>query len=177
MERFDDTFRELLDSQKLLFPCVGEVVSASGAYIDVKPVIKFEGTEAPVLKSVPVPLLLGTAGWKIDFSLAAGDKVLLIFGAHPIPLWTTDDKNELELAKPELHHAIAIPIQISGGVKVENATGTVFEISDTGVDITGNLTVSGNVTAGTATPATQVGLLTHTHPIGDPNTGAPNPGI
>jgi len=161
MERTEDTVRDMFEDQKYFFPCAGEVVSfnAGTKRIDVKPVVQVKGTDAPVLKNVPVQLLLGS-GWTVDFNLSTGDKVLLIFGCHPIPFWADGDVSEKELSKPELHHAIAFPIHVSGGVTIKNSAGTIsLEMTDTGVNI------MGPVTATTLSPPTTVGLTTHVHAL------------
>ena len=185
MERFEDVFSRILDNNKIAyFPCGGEVVSYNSETkkIDVRPAITRKGIDAPVLKNVPVQFLVGS-GWKVDFNLSEGDKVLLIFGSHPIPLWTTDENNEREMMAPELHHAIAFPIGVSGGVTISNAAETTcFQMTDDGTQITGNVFVDGVLTAtgvkAGVTP-TDVALLTHTHSgvtSGSESTGAPNPG-
>lgn len=63
-------------------------------------------------------------------------------------------------------------VKADGNLKIVTPGGIVLETSSTGYLLTGNLAVTGTITAGQGT-GDQVGLQTHQHPTA--GTGAPSP--
>lgn len=188
MTRPVDLFREILDAQEMLMPVHGEVQSfdAETQTAQVVPLLKKKGVEAPPVKAV-VGLPAG-GEWDVSLHLAKGDIVLLVFTMNDLMLWLSGSDEGYELERPQMGNAVVVCVinraraRTSGtspGVTIRKSDGTIsFEMTDAGVRITGDLEVTGNVTAAALVPpVAAVGLLTHTHP--DPasgNTGPPNPG-
>lgn len=109
--------------------------------------LAFCGVDPRVVPKLPLPLQKGG----VVYYDAAGSYLL----------FKPDDKTI------EVHPA-------SGG-KVRIVVGsTVFEQTESGISITGDLTVSGEVTAKSG--AQPVRLSTHVHPTGVGPSGAPTPG-
>jgi hypothetical protein len=194
MQRFDDQFQELLEGQQFWFPCIGrvETFDAATQTCEVTPLVSREGTSAPKLLQVPVVQMAG-AGFEIDVHLQAGDFVLLVFCMTPVTLWAHGQDGETNASRPQLANAVAIPAlpRITGhtagtspGVTIRKADGTIsFMMDATGVkiqgdvEVTGNLSASGTMSAGPA--GATVTLNTHTHggvTIGSGSTAVPNPG-
>jgi hypothetical protein len=174
-ERPEDLFRELMNgADPVWWPALGEVESYSNGRAKVRPLFVLDSVAAPSCVEVPV-LWLGAGGWQINLSLSAGDRVLLIFCGHNVR------RDNQETSGSTLSNAVAIPFgqlrNTAQGVTIKNESGTVsFEMSDAGTKITGNLEVTGTITAATITPATQVGVSTHTHPFTGGTTSPPTPG-
>lgn len=144
----------------------------------------------PDLFGIPVAFPRG-GGFHVTFPLAADDYVLVICSEEPTIAWR-DKAREITpglFDRHGLNGAFALPCGYPDKEKLSSApSGTDLELaSDNGnsilrmdssgtITVTGDLVVSGEVTAGNAVPATSVSLTTHTHPSGTGPTGAPTPG-
>jgi hypothetical protein len=172
---------------------------AAAQTVDVRPEIKRyifddEGTRTaealPDLYGIPVAFPRG-GGFHVSFPLAVDDYVLVICSEEPTISWR-DKARAVEpgiFDRHGLNGTFALPCGYPDKEKLPSApSGTELELaSDNGssilrmdssgtITVTGDLVVSGEVTAGNAVPATSVSLTTHTHPSGTGPTGAPTPG-
>jgi hypothetical protein len=156
MNRFEDSLSDIIDSSFSMTAAFGEIVSFSmtNCTADIKPAVKEDNEEGPVLSDVPI-MLLSAGGWSINMKPSSGDKVLILFLNHSThEFWKRDKSGEKRRAN--LSDAVALPIKkrdiIGQGVSIENATGTMkFEITDTDARA---VTVSGSFS-----------VLTHTHTV------------
>lgn len=144
----------------------------------------------PDLYGIPVAFPRG-GGFHVSFPLAADDYVLVICSEEPTLSWRSKAR-EVEpglFDRHGLNGAFALPCGYPDKEKLPNTPSTtelelasdngnsILRMDSTGtITITGDLEVSGEVTAGNANPPTSVSLTTHTHPSGTGPTGAPTPG-
>lgn len=151
----------------------------------------------PLLLDVPI-VFPSAGGFTITLPIAVGDEVLIIFASRCIDSWFQSGgiQKPMEARMHDLSDGFAIPGPkslpnvipniSSTGAQIRNNAGTTYiEISADGkikmvtpseVDITGNLKVTGTITATVDVVGAGTSLHSHTHPqSGGGNTGAPNP--
>lgn len=166
-----DTAKKAVDNVHTAVPAVITSFDPASGMAVVQPKAKFkkpngETMDYPSVSGVPV-VFPQSAGTTIAFPIKAGDGCLLVFSETAIDYWLYGQETSTDL-KFDLSSAIAIPnIATAGNAAMaqacaENAVviqagGTVLKVSPSGVEITGKLTVSGEVTGN------GVALSTHTH--------------
>lgn len=123
----------------------------------------------PILLNVPV-LELGGAGLSVKIPLQAGDTGIVIFCDRDITLFKQEKKNTQPntLRKHDLSDGIFIPMKFgnsgSSNISIESADGnTKFEITSSGINIKGNITVDGEITATDVKTDTNISLKSHKH--------------
>lgn len=154
----------------------------------------------PLLINVPI-VFPSAGGFLITLPLAQGDEVLVIFSCRAIDAWWQqgDVQPPVETRMHDLSDGFAIPGPrsipkvVSGisstGAQIRNNAGTTYiEISGNGkiklvspseIDVTGDLKVTGTISATTDVTVGSVSLKNHLHPVVVPstpftgNTGAP----
>lgn len=160
-----------------------------------------QAVNLPLLLDVPIVFPKGGT-FLITMPLAVGDEVLVVFSSRCIDAWFQSGgvQQAMEARMHDLSDGFAIPgpysvPKIPGGavssteIQIRNAAGTAYVsiaangaiklVSATGVNVTGDLNVSGTVTATTDVVGGGKSLKTHTHPVTVPstpfsgNTGAP----
>lgn len=176
-----DTARKAVDNVHTAVPAV--IISydpASGMAV-VQPKAKFKKPDGktmdyPSVSGVPV-VFPQSQNATIAFPVKAGDGCLLVFAETAIDYWLYGQETSTDL-KFDLSSAIAIPNIATAGndamiqacaedAVVVKVGGTVLKVSASGVEITGNLTVSGEVSGN------GVALSTHTHGGDSGGTTAP----
>lgn len=137
----------------------------------------------PQLLNVPV-LELGGNGLSIKIPLKAGDTGIVIFCDRDITLFKQEKKNTQPntLRKHDLADGIFVPMRFgnagSSNVLIQNDDGsTQLEITSSGINVKGNITVDGTITATDVSTNSVASLNTHIHSGGtvQPNgtTGTP----
>jgi hypothetical protein len=159
--------------------------------VDVQPAIQRtfqDGVQNfPLLEGVPVHFP-GGGGWTVTFPIAAGDECLLIFSERCINYWHVTGElrpgENYRLHDPSDAFALvgirsqprALPaIQTDGMELRDDARSTYIKLGPGGIEIKGNVTVTGVVVA-TDFEVGPSGLLkfsNHLHPAGSPNTSGP----
>ncbi len=165
---------------------------------------KIQSVNLPLLVDVPISWPKA-GGFVLTLPIAVGNEVLVVFGSRCIDAWWQSGgiQKPMESRMHDLSDAFAIPGPSSlpnvvtgvssTGAQLRNTAGTTYVeiaadgkiklVSPTEVDITGNLKVTGSITAtadviaGALVPLTQIHLLTHTHISATPGnpTGPPLP--
>lgn len=141
--------------------------------------------DLPLLLNVPV-LELGGKGLSVKIPLQAGDTGIVIFCDRDITLFKQEKKNTQPntLRKHDLSDGIFIPMMFgntgaSSNISIESADGnTKFEIGAEGINIKGNITVDGEITATDVKTDTNVSLKNHIHggvTTGSGSTAVPTP--
>lgn len=135
-------------------------------------------TDLPPFPNVPI-VFPSAGGFSITFPVAVGDEVLVVFSSRCIDAWWQlgGVQQAMEARMNDLSDGFAIPgprsqprvlsgisttaLQIRNDANTARieiaANGAITIVSPTGVAITGNLVVSGQVTAGS------IPLSTHKH--------------
>jgi len=140
----------------------------------------------PVLQQVPIGALRAGAA-RIELPIAVGHWVVLVFFGDNVGRRIAGGGVDLETGDVERHGltgAVAIPLVYPDTEKPGTALAadaivlamgsTVMRVSSSGVEITGALTVTGDVVAGkSAVPTTERSLLGHLHPTGMGPSSAP----
>lgn len=177
-------------------PCIVNSVNFSQMTIEAQPTIQgqienedgtFTYVNLPLLLDVPI-VFPSAGGFTITLPIQVGDEVLVIFSSRCIDSWWQSGgiQKPMEARMHDLSDAFcipgpkSIPNVISGisstAAQIRNNAGTTYvEISADGkiklvtpstVEITGNLTVSGNIstTSGDVT-AGLISLKNHTHAV------------
>ena len=178
----------------------GIVVSREGNNVTVNPAIQGqqqdpEGniTNVNMPQLINVPLVMpGGGGFAVTLPIAAGDEVLVVFASRCIDGWWQGCgiQPQVEVRMHDLSDGFAIPAPMSqpkalanisattaqlrstdGTVYVEVAgSGKVNIVSPGDVTITGNLNVTGEITAGFGT-GDSVTLQQHKHTETQPGSG------
>ena len=153
-----------------------------------------------ISKVVDCPIVFPSAGgFLITFPIAEGDEVLIMFASRCIDAWWQNGgylNKPMEFRMHDLSDGFCIPgprslPNVATGIsatdcQIRNDAGSTYIsitsdgkiklVSSVGVEVTGDLKVSGEVTAMTAT--IPIPLSTHLHPgvtAGGADTGAPIP--
>ena len=121
----------------------------------------------PQIFDIPV-LELGGKGLSIKIPLQAGDTGIVIFCDRDISLFKQEKKNTQPntLRKHDLSDGIFIPMKFgnsgaSNNISIESADGnTKLEITSSGINVKGNITVDGDVIA------SGISLKNHKHSAG-----------
>lgn len=156
-----------------------------------------QNVNLPVLIHVPI-VFPSAGGFTITMPLAVNDEVLVVFSSRAIDSWWASSGIgvPVESRMHDLSDGFCIPGPKSvpkvipnistTGAQIRNNAGTTYVeisasgaiklVSPTAINITGNLTVTGDVVAGEGT-IDQISLLTHTHISSTPGnpTGPPLP--
>lgn len=141
--------------------------------------------DMPILLNVPV-LELGGNNLSIKIPLKVGDTGIVIFCDRDISLFKQEKKSTQPntLRKHDLGDGIFIPMRFgnsgSSNIIIQSEDGaTQFEITSSGINIKGNITVDGEIIATDVKTTTNVSLKTHTHNKGYNNqpTDVPNPSV
>jgi hypothetical protein len=132
----------------------------------------------PLIQQIPLGAFRA-GGARIELPVAVGTWVVLVFFSDNIGKWIAQGGVDIESGDVERHGltgAVAIPLlypdtdqpaaPLSQTEIVVAMGATVMRVSAAGVHVTGNLTVTGDVTAGAAAPLTTRTLLTHVHLTG-----------
>ena len=178
----------------------GIVVSRSGNNVSVNPAIqailsdkdgKLTNTNLPQLINVPL-VMPGGGGFAVTLPIGVGDEVLVVFASRCIDgFWQKGGiQPQLEVRMHDLSDGFAFPAPMSnpkelsnissttaqlrsadGGTYVEIASGgAVNVVAPGGVTITGNLKVTGEITAGSG-GGDSVTLQLHKHTNTQPGGG------
>lgn len=172
------------------------VPAIKGVAEDENQNISFE--TMPVLLDVPI-VFPSAGGFTLSLPIAAGDEVLVVIANRCIDSWWQNGgiQQPIEFRMHDLSDGFAIPgprsqprvasglsstnarlVNDSGSVYIEITPGGAINMKAPGdVTITGNLKVTGEVTAQSA-GASPIPLSTHLHPgvtSGPSDTGAPIP--
>lgn len=186
-------------------PCIVTSVDFSTMTLEAQPAIQGTiEDENGVSRSVNYPLLVdvpivfpSAGGFTLTMPIAVGDEVLVIFASRCIDSWWQSGGigRPMEARMHDLSDGFAIPgpksqpKKISGisstGAQIRNDAGTTYIeisadgkiklVSPTEVKITGNLKVSGEVTAMSET--IPIALSTHTHSGVTPGGGTSGPPV
>lgn len=123
----------------------------------------------PQIFDIPV-LELGGAGLSIKIPLQAGDTGIVIFCDRDISLFKQEKKNTQPntLRKHDLSDGIFVPMRFgnsgSSNILIQSEDGnTQFEVTSSGINIKGNITVDGEITATDVKTDTGISLKTHKH--------------
>lgn len=137
-----------------------------------------------VLSNVPV-LELGGNGLSIKIPLKEGDTGIVIFCDRDITLFKQEKSNTQPntLRKHDLSDGIFIPMRFgntgSSNILIQSEDeATQFEITSSGINIKGNITVDGEITATDVKTTTNVSLKDHKHggvTTGSGSTAVPTP--
>lgn len=136
----------------------------------------------PLIVDVPV-YFPGGGNFAVTFPVSKGDECILVFSERCIDFWHVSGS----LNPPAVYrlHDISDAFALVGirsqprklanvqmdGVEIRTVDRSVsLKVTATGVQITGNVSVTGIVTATDFSDGT-VALSTHIHPAGTPNTG------
>ena len=151
----------------------------------------------PAISEVPVVFpFCQSAGVGLAYPVNPKDSCLIIVSEVELDEWRTGAESEGSL-KFDLTNAVAIPGLLEGGgtliseaqkqqaavlgagdnrvivsdsgVTVDTGA-TVFKITDTGAELTGNLKVKGTITASETVKAGSIDLKQHTHISSEPGT-------
>ncbi len=185
-------------------PCIVQSVNFTKMTIEAQPAIQATiEDENGATQSVNLPLLLdvplvfpSAGGFTITLPIASGDEVLVVFASRCVDSWwqSSGVGKAPEFRMHDLSDGFAIPGPrsqprvvpsiSSTGAQIRNDAGTSYIeiaadgkiklVSPIGLEMTGNLTVSGEVIANSATVPVHLSL--HVHPgviVGGANTGGP----
>lgn len=143
--------------------------------------------DMPQIFDIPV-LELGGKGLSVKIPLEAGDTGIVVFCDRDITLFKQEKKNTQPntLRKHDLSDGIFIPMKFGNSgatdnISIESADGnTKFEITSSGINIKGNITVNGTITATDVKTDTNVSLKNHKHggvTTGSGSTAVPTPSV
>lgn len=125
--------------------------------------------DMPQLFDVPV-LELGGNDLSIKIPLKEGDTGIVIFCDRDITLFKQEKKNTQPntLRKHDLADGIFIPMRFgssgSSNILIQSANGaTQLEVTSSGINVKGNITVDGEITATDVKTDTGISLKTHKH--------------
>lgn len=125
--------------------------------------------DMPQLFDVPV-LELGGNDLSIKIPLKEGDTGIVIFCDRDITLFKQEKKNTQPntLRKHDLADGIFIPMRFgssgSSNILIQSADGaTQLEVTSSGINVKGNITVDGEITATDVKTDTGISLKTHKH--------------
>jgi hypothetical protein len=185
-------------------PCIVQSINFAQMTLTAQPAIKgvtYDQNNNPTYVSLPliadVPIVFPSAGGlSLTLPITAGDEVLVVFASRCIDAWWQSGgiQMPLEMRMHDLSDGFAIPgissipnvlpnisstsaqLRTKAGTSyIElTKTGVINLVSPAGINITGNLLVTGEITGG----VDAVPLSTHTHggvTTGSDVTGVPIP--
>lgn len=167
----DDIFINL----NVCLPATVKKYNSSNNTADLQPSIQAVMSDntfvdLPLLLKVPV-LELGGKGLSVKIPLQEGDTGIVIFCDRDITLFKQEKKNTQPntLRQHDLSDGIFIPMRFgnsgSSNISIESADGnTKLEITSSGINVKGNITVDGDVIVD------GIGMKKHIH--GNGNQGA-----
>jgi hypothetical protein len=145
---------------------------------------KLQSVNLPLLVDVPI-VFPGAGGFVITFPIAAGDEVLVVFGSRCIDAWWQSGgvQRPMEARMHDLSDGFAIPGPRSQPKKVSDISSTAAQIrndagdayieigadgkiklvSATGIDVEGDLNVTGSIDASIQITAQGIPLFGHVH--------------
>lgn len=164
VQQITDTIKRNIRGIHTAMP--GKIVSFDPAkcIASVKPAMKFKRPDGrtmdfPQITGVPVVFPQGASqNCVVAFPVKAGDGCLLVIAEQSLDYWQYGQETDTDLPF-DMTNAICIPGLFTAGndavqtACAENAVvlksgGTVMKIGSDGVNITGNLTVSGSINGG-----------------------------
>lgn len=166
----DDIFINL----NVCLPATVKKYNSSNNTADLQPSIQAVMSDntfvdLPLLLKVPV-LELGGKGLSVKIPLEAGDTGIVIFCDRDITLFKQEKKNTQPntLRQHDLSDGIFIPMRFgnsgSSNISIESADGnTKLEITSNGINVKGNITVDGEITATDVKTDTNISLKKHKH--------------
>lgn len=147
---------------------------------------KLQSVNLPLLVDVPI-VFPGAGGFVITFPIAAGDEVLVVFGSRCIDAWWQSGgiQRPMEARMHDLSDGFAIPGPRSQPKKVSSISATAVQIrndagdayieiapdgkiklvSATGIDLKGDLSVTGSIDATVDVTVGLISLKNHVHPV------------
>ena len=142
--------------------------------------------DMPQIFDIPV-LELGGKGLSVKIPLQAGDTGIVIFCDRDITLFKQEKKNTQPntLRKHDLSDGIFIPMRFgnsgSSNIMIQSEDGaTQFEVTSSGINVKGNITVDGEIIATDVKTDTNVSLKNHKHggvTTGSGSTAVPTPSV
>ena len=156
VQSMKDMMDDMIGDVHTCIPAKVTSYDAGANEVDVKPLgsltINGERHKYPAVTDIPVCWPLANAGIGISFPLKAGDMVLLLISEVDLDETKDDTDGEGE-ERFSLQNAIAIPGLLKNGTKLA--------VKSSGVEIEGDLKVTGTITAplldGTAARARTIG--------------------
>jgi len=190
-QQVEDTARSVVNQIHTALP--GEIVSfnpGTGTAV-VKPSGKYItsdgiGLAYPTITDVPVVFpLCQSAGIGLAFPVKKKDDCLIIVSEVELDAWRSGAESESSL-RFDLTSAVAIPGLLNGGgalaekacskdAVVIQAGATELMVYDAGVEITGDLKVSGKITADETVMIKKLDLEKHVHRSADPGSKSDQP--
>jgi hypothetical protein len=194
-----DEDQELLtvieDRLKELHTCLPGIVQSYnpnndiGPTVNVQPAIQrtfVDGVQNfPLLEDVPV-YFPGGAGWSVTFPVEPGDECLLIFSERCMNYWLITGElrpgENYRLHDPSDAFALvgirSKPRKLSNvqtdGIELRaDDRSTYLKLKSTGIEIKGDVTVTGTITAADFEEPSGLKFSNHIHPSGTPNTSGP----
>lgn len=182
------------DRLKELHTCLPGIIqryNASANTVDVQPAIQRTFTDGvqnfPILEGVPVHFP-GGGGFTVTFPIVPGDECLLIFSERCINYWHLtgelrpgenyrlhDPSDAFALVGIRSQPRALASIQTDGMELRNDSRSTYIKLTDSGIEIKGNVTVTGIVSATDFETSPALKFSTHIHPSGTPNTSGPIP--
>ena len=134
----------------------------------------------PVLIHVPI-CFPSAGGFTITFPMAAGDEVLVVFASRCIDSWWALGGIGVPM-EPRMHDLSdgfcipgpksvpnVIPSISTNSVQIRNNTGTAYiELTATGINLVGNVSVTGTLNASGEITHSGIGLSSHHHTSASP---------
>lgn len=161
--------RAAVDNSHTAIPGKITAIDSGTGLATVQPYGKFvtsdkQKLDYPALTDVPLVLPFSqSSGCGIAFPVAVGDDCLVIFSEIELDAWRSGAEAE-GMLRHDLTNAIAIPgLLKNAGSQIAQAN------SQKSVVITGNLVVTGNLTAG------GINMNSHTHTSGEPGSSTSGP--
>lgn len=184
---FDLLKRNIFLNLNVCLPAIVKKYSSSNNTVTLQPAIQVVLTnntflDMPQIFNVPV-LELGGKGLSVKIPLQEGDTGIVIFCDRDISLFKQEKKNTQPntLRKHDLSDGIFIPMRFgnsgSSNIMIQSEDGnTQFEVTSSGINVKGNITVDGEITATDVKTDTGISLKNHIHSGGTGtggNTGTP----
>ena len=151
---------------------------------------KDSNVKLPLLVDVPI-CFCGAGNFILTMPVVVGDEVLVIFSSRCIDAWHQQGgvQPQAEFRMHDLSDGFAIlgpksipniiPNISQNSAQLRNAAGSVFlEITNSGINIKGNVNVTGTIVASGEITGNSIPLSGHIHPgvtTGGGDTGAPLP--
>lgn len=178
--------RNIFIELNVCLPAIVKAYNSADNTVDLQPAIQAvlkdnSFVTLPQIFDIPV-LELGGAGLSIKIPLQAGDTGIVIFCDRDISLFKQEKKNTQPntLRKHDLSDGIFIPMRFgnsgSSNIMIQSEDGnTQFEVTSSGINIKGNITVDGEITATDVKTTTNVSLKNHLHGNGNQGNDTTEP--
>lgn len=165
--------------------CNVRIVQPKKQVSEEKSSVIYTDVEYPLLQNVPV-LFPSGGGFTLTFPIKKGDECLLIFNQRSLDYWKQSNNGGVQENGSHMTYYMEDAIAIVG-VNAPRTVGSSLpsintdspelrtndgsaklRITTTGIEVDGDLDVSGNITATGDITAGTVSLQQHTHPAGIP---------